>query len=664
MRHQKRIVEAFVANDIQRILLIDDVYDPPAFEGVPGELTDFLESAGGRAASLEAGLSDEQVDQAREAALGDEADAEALIHAISTLYRMFVATREARFDPGAQFQTLKGATLDLLEPLTELLRGCGEHVDIRCAGLENGELVFREQQPQLVFLDFYLSAETASGAGDKRQLGAARQQSIDLLSRLLDKPGGEDPAIILMSSESVKKRAENFRLAVEAKGGNVIAVRFGFLQKDWVRQDGDAIAVANEAADTLLDTSQGFVFGQVLQQALIKWKTGAETALGALLKEIGGLGPKDFAYLFRFRLLSEGERMSDYLEWMFGESLRALVDEHVEWTDEAFKKLDDAELSKGIEGAFEGPSTQIARIFHRIRIDDHKSRPPQRHSLGDIYLSGKWARTVVTPDCDLLVRSGKTKVSQILTMGGELRSFDEDSASADQFVFRGNRPYSLKWNPKDLQTFPITGEGSLNDNPDYALTGTLRPLYAQEMQRQALTDLSRVGTAVAPAMGVDAKVSAWLRVKNGEGTAFEKLDIEGVATILLERGEAKSGHKVLLRRPFVHALVDKLATTDPDRLTEQDSERLADFLKEKNEDQLISGFLTKGSLTKDKGPLGTKLMISGKPDGKQDSPWLQLLLQLSDEGMEELLTVDPLLQLPTEQACDVETGASTETPAA
>src|SRR5690606_34283850 len=105
------------------------------------------------------------------------------------------------------------------------------------------------------------------------------------------------------------------------------------------------------------------------------------------------------------------------------------------------------------------------------------------------------------------------------------------------------------------------------------------------------------------------------------------------------------GHKVLLRRKYVHALLDKLREVDRATLAEEDAKKLNEFLKEKNEDQLISGFLTKGSLTKDKGPLGTKLAISGKPDGKQDSPWLQLLLELSEEAMGELLTVDPRLQL-------------------
>ena len=655
MRHEKRIVQAFTANAIQKILLIDDGYDAPALGGdIPGELIDFLESRDGLAACLEAGLSHEEVEAANLAANEGDRDAEMLTNVNNRLYARFVATREARFDPGGRFQTIKGATLDVLGPLADLLGKCGEQVDLRFAGIENGQAVYLDQKPQVVFLDFYLSADVAVG-GDRspKKLTSARKQSVDLLDRLLNATGkGEHPAIVLMSSEAVKKKAEQFREEVEGRGRDVIALRFRFLQKGWVKREGGVLRIEHDAADTLLDTSQGYVFGQVLQRALGKWRDGADKAMDALLRELRGLEPKDFAYLFRFRLVDEGERMSDYLEWMFGESLRALVDENVEWGSEDYKKLDDPDLSKGIEGAFDGPSTRIAKIFHRIRIQEHNSRPQQRRALGDIFVAQKEKsiRTVITPDCDLVPRKGKTNVENLVTMGGELCSFSQATASTDQFIFRNNRPYSIKWNPKDLQTFPVKGKGSLGSDDSYKYAGTLRPLYAQDMQRKALSDLSRVGLSVSPAMGVDSKVTAWLRKKNGKGLAFEQLQVksESIATIVLERADAQKGHKVLLRRKYVYALMDQLRDIKADELEQADAQKLAELLKEKNENILISGFLTDGSLTKDKGPLGTKIIIAQKPDSKQDAPWLQLLLSLSEDAMEELLTVDPRLEAAAE----------------
>ena len=660
MKHEKKIIEAFKDNDIERILIVDDGYDPPLLSSDSlGNLMAFLESEDGASACNDVGVSAEDIKSAKEAISRNEPGSKDLSCVYAKLYKRFVDTRYSRFDPGELFQTRKGPTLDDLEPLTELLKKCG-NINIRYAGLNDVEEIYRSQEPQVVFIDFYLSHETQGVGSNLQQPEADRSASIDLLNRLLGIERDDIPAIVLMSSQGVKEHAKEFRLATIVQGRNPLALRFNplalrfrFLQKIWVKINDKEIDITHEAADALLDTAQGFEFGQVLQRALIKWREGADKAINEIQKEISDLEPKDFAYLFRFRLDSEGESMRDYLEWMFGESLRALVDENVTWGDVDFESLDNPKLSEGIEGAFEGTSVPIAKIFHRIRIDERKSRRPNRYALGDIYVAknGKSVRTVVTPDCDLVVRKTKTKVSSLLTMGGELQTFDQGSTSVDQFIIHNKIPHSLKWNPKDLKTYPLEGEDSLAKDLNFEWVGTLRPLYAQEMQRQPLTDLSRVGLTVAPAMGIDARISAWLRIKKGEGTDFKDLEIEkddAIATILLERGDARSGHKVLLRRKFLHSLFDRLREVDAATLCTEneplsDSKRVKEFLLEKNEDQIVSGFLIRGALTKDKGPLGTKCTISEKPDTKKGSPWLQFLLKLSDEAMEELLTIDPSL---------------------
>jgi len=81
---------------------------------------------------------------------------------------------------------------------------------------------------------------------------------------------------------------------------------------------------------------------------------------------------------------------------------------------------------------------------------------------------------------------------------------------------------------------------------------------------------------------------------------------------------------------------------------EEDAKKLTDFLREKNEELLINGFLIKGAATKDKGPLSTTIKIAAKPDRDKDAAWLQLTLKLSEEAMEELLSVDPAMALDEE----------------
>ncbi|NRQ17694.1 hypothetical protein [Ensifer sesbaniae] len=652
MGHEKRIVEAFSENQIQRVLLIDDVYDMPEFDEISGELLEFMGSIDGQEACKDAGVNDADLADTTDAIDRNDVGSEAVASTMRALYAKFVETRDPRFDPGKRFETRKGLTLALLDPLIALLRKCGENVAIELSGLEDGEERFVQFKPQIVFLDYYLSPDATGEALKPAVKTKARKASIQLLNRLLKTKPEEDPAVVLMSSEEVKDKAQSFRQDVESLGENVIALRFRFLRKGWVGFNGNDLTINNEAADTLLDTSQGYVFGQVVHRALKEWRSGAESALREVLKQIGSLEPKDFAYLFRFRLATEGEKMGEYLEWLFGENLRGVVAETVNWSSESFTRIDDSKLSKGIEGAFDGPSVPIARLFHRVRVDERPQVDGARRRLGDMFIkpSEKKVMVVITPDCDLVPRGTGPKVKRLLTMDGELRPFDQENASADQFIFYKKKPYSLKWNPKALHTFPVSGSGSLGVLKGVEYLGTLRPLYAQEVQRLALTDLARLGLSVAPTMGVDAEITVHLRVKNGNGTATQILDMPGssIATVLPERGDLQKGHRVLLRRSFIHTLVEKLREVDPATLTPEDAAKLSDFLREKNEDQMINGFLIKGAATKEKGPLSTTIKIASKPDRDKDAAWLQFTLKLSEEAMEELLSVDPSMMISEE----------------
>lgn len=652
MGHEKRIVAAFTENSITQILVIDDVYDAPVLTEVSGDLLDFLVDVDGVTACQDAGVADEVITAAVKAGEEGDVESEDLIAVVEALYRRYVETREARFDPG-NFATLKAATLAVLDPLIALLKKCGPTVTVHTAGLGDGAPRFQAVNPQVVFLDYYLSQEAVGAGLTTAVKRGARTASIDLLSDLLKSCTDDHPAVVLMSSEQVKKEANGFRETVEKQGAWVLALRFRFLQKGWISApEAGVLSIQNEAADALLDTSQGYVFGKVLQKALTQWRKGAEDALKTLLGEIGKLEPKDFAYLFRFRLATEGERMGDYLEWLFGESLRASTAEGIDWQSDPFKKLDDATLSKGIEGAFDGPSTAIAKIFHRIKVDEHLPKHRARHALGDLFIKPKTktAIVVITPDCDLVPRKGKTKVDRVLVMEGELKSFKDDSSSADQFIIYKSKPYSLRWNPKRLVTYPVDGPHSLRQLKGLEFLGSLRPLYAQEVQRMALTDLSRIGLAVSPTMGVDAKITVYIRRTAGQAAGVMEalaVDETPMATVLPERGGAGEGHKVLLRRSFVHALVDALKSVDAARLSSDDKAKLTEFLKEKNEDQLISGFLVKGAALKAKGPLGTSIVIGTAPDNKKQAAWLQFVLELTEEALEDLVRIDPTL-LPTD----------------
>ena len=646
MGHEKRIVDAFNANAISKILLVDDAYDPPDLNTeMIADWAEFLESEDGDSHCVEHGIAKEVIDAATSAALEAIPDSDELEAVQRTFYATFKRTGQG-CDPGSHFELLKGPALAILQPLYSLLKKCGERVEVRTAGRLDCKERYNEFQPDVLFVDYYLGEDVLpSGPVAQHKKTQARRASIEFLKSVVASTTEEYlPAIVLMSSYNVSN-VDQYRH--DAGNWQIMSLRFQYLNKNLVRHTGEGIEIAHEAADVLLDTSQGYMFGQYLQRALLQWRLGAELALQSLLKEVGDLHIKDFAYLMRFRLHDEGQPLSEYLEWLLGECLKGSISDMVNWKHGSLLSLDSGNnMGTSIEGAYDGPTLRIAEFFHRVRIDENSSRTRSGYQLGDLFVQprGKDIRAVITPDCDLVMRKGRAKVSTVLTMGGTLNSFDEEGSSADDFFLRGKRAYSLRWNPKDLATFPITGQESLQEHEGLRFVGTLRPLYAQEMQRRALTDLSRVGLPVAPALGINANAAVWIRT-NDASDPFKrlKLDSSPLATIVPARTGQRYGHRVLLRRRFFNDLIDKLTEFDDAEMNADDSAALGRLLKDDGIDKLHNRWLKTGMLAKERGMFGTGLVLGHRPNTKQDAPWLQIVLKVDDAAMEELSMIDPLV---------------------
>ena len=449
------------------------------------------------------------------------------------------------------------------------------------------------------------------------------------------------PAVVLMSSRKIDD-VEKYRQ--DAGGERIVSVRFRFLEKRAVRLESQTVVIDHAAADVLLDTTQGYVFGKLWQQALKQWRDGAAAAFKRFTREVSELDLKDVAYLLRFRLREEGQSLSEYLEWLFGEYLRGRVESDVDWMHASFMELDGNEnVESNIEGAYEGASKRVAELFHSVRVRPRRVGAPSRYRLGDLYKSaiGSNIRAVISPDCDLVVRKGKTKVGRVLTMGGVLSAFDEEGAAADNLVLFEDRAYSVLWRPKDLETFPIEGAASLDGGEGFGFVGTLRPLYAQAMQRRALAELSRIGLPVAPALGINASAVAWIRTRHA-GDGFKKVvSSAGRATIIPRREGRVEGHRVLLARRFVYELVDGLGRIGQEDMEEEDATALGRVLRE--EKKFCEGVLRKGGSTKGRGIFGICFVVGEKPRTKGDAAWLQIVLKISGDALEELRGIDPLV---------------------
>ena len=645
MKHEKRVIDAFKLNAIDRILLVDDAYDPPKLdEQMVAAYADFLEGEAGRTACSAHSIEQHIIDAAASAAVEGNLESEDLETVHRVLYAVFAQTGQG-LDPGGRFDLLKGPTLENLRPLYALLKKCGSAIEVRTSGRLDCDQRYREFRPQVLFVDYYLGEDVPpAGSVSPHKKTQARKASIEFLQDVVAS-ATEDPvpAIVLMSSHQVTN-VDQYRH--NAGNWQIMSLRFHYLNKNHVRLEEHTLEIDHDAADALLDTSQGYLFGTLVQDALAQWKKGAESAFHSLIREMADLHIKDFAYLMRFRLHDEGQPLSDYLEWLLGECLKGLISENVDWGHDSFQKLNSPDkLEENIEGAFDGPTLRVAELFHRVRVDERSCRPRNGLQLGDLYAQPKGSniRAIVTPDCDLVVRRGKTKVKSILTMGGTLHSFGDDGTSADDLFLRGKTPYSVRWNPKDLETFPIKGKDSLAETHDLRFVGTLRPLYAQEMQRRALTDLSRVGLPVAPALGLNARATVWVRTIDASNP-FQQIDMDSPppATIIPARTGQRYGHRVLLHRRFFNELIDRLVAFDRNTLSEEDLGSLRSILDGEGIDALQKGWLRTGRMAKERGIFGTGFVLGDRPNTKQDAPWLQVVLQMADKTMEELRLIDPI----------------------
>ena len=200
MRHEQIIIDAFKSSGIRRILLIDDVYDPPEINR--DALVDFLENADNRTALLECAIEERTIKEAIDSAADSEVS-EQLDSIHQSLYQKFIDTKEERFDPGGKFEEDKGVALDILRPLRALLNKFGDEIEVCIAGsLDEGKKRCAQFAPQALFIDYYLSPDVQpTGALSVDRAINAVERSVAFLQPIIKNADRKDiPAIVLMSS--------------------------------------------------------------------------------------------------------------------------------------------------------------------------------------------------------------------------------------------------------------------------------------------------------------------------------------------------------------------------------------------------------------------------------------------------------------------------------
>jgi hypothetical protein len=571
MIHQKRFIDAVKASGVKNVALIDDAFDPPSVDDDnSGALLEYLED-GANAGFLDAlGITPQERQQAIAAINISNFDEPSLLDTVRRLYLSYVDELNAAADPGGIFDQSKSANLAFVRPLLSLLRNCKPALKISLVGSTEADLAMFNGQPDLIFLDYYLNPEILDGDGTKGQKKAGRDTSLARIMELAERFADKAPSVMLMSSRSdVKKEAADFRKDI--KGGKVYASRFAFLEKKQLSFTNDGVDIAPEAADALLDIVQSFSFARALYLGLECWSRSSRSAIDELEQHISELDLKDLAYLVRFRLAEEGQGLLEYLEWFFGECLldgmARAVDSGIA-KDPRIKEIDGDSVEQ-IEGAFDGPTKKIASLYHRVRIQAPRPGRQANYRMGDLYVSPKkkTVAAVVTPDCDLVLRrSGTRNAVRLLTIGGSYQAFESTDVSVSDFMIFKERPYNINWERKDVSAvefkdWPKPGESS----EELVYLGTLRPQYAQSMQRTLLDDLGRIGLSVAPALGMSASAEVWIKDKDGQK---KKLTLDGLPKanvfVVPGRSSAQKAQAIFIRR-FVSSLLTALIGLPEDK---------------------------------------------------------------------------------------------------
>jgi len=637
--HAPDIIEAIRDSAVARMLVVDDAYDAPVFSDEwAGEMLDMLQHEDFRDNINDEALSIEVCDAAVEALNDGEYDHNAIEIVLGILYSAYLEKRDSKFDLGGRFEAIKGGALDALEPLILLLNTCGDDIRVELAGKNDAQYKYVTLKPDIIFMDFYLSPQTSSPRLESSStLQYDRRQSIKLLRELLSHENNNAPAVVLMSSQDIGTKANNYRTNLD---GRVMALRFGYLHKNWITQEANAAQANGEAADVLIDTSASLEFGRSLEAALADWQKGAEAAINTLQGDLRNFEIRDFAYLMRFRLYEEGERFADYLEWFLGESLRALVDQKVQWSSTHFQDLDKPDLTRGIIGADPIPSQQIGQFFHRMRFSDPEARKRNRFALGDVFVSAekKNVRMIISPDCDLVPRERGVATERLLSVGGKIKSFEEDGAFANELVWL-NGPKGIKWLNKDLMTHPVSSiDHLIVDKEEWKFFSRLSALPAQAVQKAALADLSRVGVSVPPTVHVGASVKCFIRLQ--EGSQVQTTEIAALPSskvqVFMPRGGSDNKKRLLFTPEFVRALRADLIERDSSDIAENSRDVFAQLMSRLHD---LDGMMLRHGFPIPHHDESLGVASALRKPGKKG--WLHFVCDLSDKELLDVPRTDP-----------------------
>ena len=210
----------------------------------------------------------------------------------------------------------------------------------------------------------------------------------------------------------------------------------------------------------------------------------------------------------------------------------------------------------------------------------------------------------------------------------KLKAFDAPEASVSDFLILDGKHHNLIWNTKDLLSREFDAWPAPTQSTDEVrFIGTLRPLYAQELQRSVLNDLGRIGLAVAPAIGMSASVKVILRKKGGALSELPLKGLKGASVYVVpSRGGGDKSMIIFVRR-FIASLLAALKTVNVDELVNNAKGNFNQLSQPKAYEKMTKLFKS-GLPLEEPVDMGIYLTARSKPTSLDASAWCWICVSM------------------------------------
>ena len=519
----QQLKDICAARDIKRIAMVDDVFDSPSIDGLsPDRYRSFHEhftqdQALQRTVASVTGRSIETLPQQPDDL--EEKDINALWQ---STWRPDVGGGETRQSHRAALRNLFSHHADglitMLDDVVALFRlfkdGLSRSVTVHGTDFDPEELA----KADIIVLDFFLGPSLT----DEEAFKKASQVVKDTITEV--KRPRAAPSFLLVTNRPDNIDVNRFRRSTE-----LMKSRFRFFSKDSLK------TTSTENMANLYDVVAASDHTARVEELLDDWCRGAGCAIQHVRETILSLDVSDLTYLDCFRLAHEGISVPGYLKWFLTSLLSANVASKLRpsaWSRLGERRFADVFDSAGklepeaLMATFDGPTDEIVRAYGDIVFDTDRpalaetsasqAHPPRDLMEGDLFvrregedrerLEAADVCLVLTPGCDLRIRGGQESPSaqavlllpgvlKPMPTGAKIRNFaegcflyDQDTSRLLHIAWDYHRPMSLEWQQGATSGL---GEG-------FKRLGRIRDLYFHKVKETFLTNLTRIGTEVAP----------------------------------------------------------------------------------------------------------------------------------------------------------------------